>query len=457
MSFLKYDDYKQTEHSWIGEIPASWVIKRVGHHIEFITGFAFKSDNFSFRKGIKLVRGDNVTEGKLRWGDKTRYWPEISHAYEQFLLCENDILIGMDGSKVGKNYALVKSSDLPLLLVQRVARLRTDEHLSYKFLAHLIGSDLFRTWVNLVKTDPAIPHISPSDIRGFPLPFPSKNEQDKIADFLDHETAKIDTLIEKQKQLIKLLKEKRQAVISNAVTKGLNPEAPMKDSGVEWLGEVPEHWVPTTLKYQAKIVDCKHITAEFYDSGKPLASIGEVKQWHVNLSTAKFTSLKFYKLLIEGGRKPVAGDIIYSRNATVGEAALVPDTIAEFAMGQDVCLIRPDANLLPEFLLFCLKSGIVKSQLDLAMIGSTFKRINVDNIRNFKLVLPPHDEQIEITGKLEKTLSKYDSLIGKSEINIELMQERRLALISAAVTGKIDVRNWQPTNNKNTEEIEVTA
>ncbi len=255
MKVQAYDSYKNTDFEWIGEIPKSWSLKRVGHHVDFITGFAFKSDLFSFEDGIRLVRGDNVTEGILRWGEKTRCWPKLTKSIEQYLLQDQDILIGMDGSKVGKNYAVVRESDLPLLLVQRVARLRTDDELDFRYLTYLIGSELFRIWVTLVKTDPAIPHISPKDIRSFPLPYPPFHEQRAIGKFLDHEVSKIDTLIEKQQQLIKLLKEKRQAVISHAVTKGLNPDAPMRDSGVEWLGEVPEHWSVARIKYHTTLFE----------------------------------------------------------------------------------------------------------------------------------------------------------------------------------------------------------
>lgn len=272
---------------------------------------------------------------------------------------------------------------------------------------------------------------------------PEKKEQTQIANFLDHETARIDTLIAKQKKLIALLKEKRQAVISHAVTKGLNPDVEMKDSGVEWLGEVPAHWKITSLKYFANVVDCKHITATFFDEGIPLASISEVKEKFVNLSSAKHTNEAFYLELISGGRKPQKGDIIYSRNATVGEAAIVPEDSPKFAMGQDVCLIRAKITLNSEFLLYILKSGLIHNQLNVAMVGSTFKRINVDNIRNFLITIPPQNEQLNIKSYLNHNLTIYDALILKAESAINLMKERRTALISAAVTGKIDLRDWQ--------------
>jgi len=152
--------------------------------------------------------------------------------------------------------------------------------------------------------------------------------------------------------------------------------------------------------------------------------------------------------LIEGNREPQAGDIIYSRNATVGEAALVAEEHEEFAMGQDVCLIRFGESLFPEFALHVLKSGLISQQLDVSMIGSTFKRINVDDIRSFTFTLPPVEEQRDLVTKLNEITVRYDDLIDNAEVASDLLQERRTALISAAVTGKIDVHDWEPAHDK---------
>lgn len=322
-----------------------------------------------------------------------------------------------------------------------------------KFLNYYTLTDEFINQVDSSTYGSKMPRASWDFISLMGVPVPLCNESEVIANFLDHETARIDTLIEKQQQLIKLLKEKRQAVISHAVTKGLNPDAPMRDSGVEWSGVVPEHWVCSSMKHYGRVIDCKHITAEFFDDGIPLASISEVKEWFVNLETAKFTNEKYYFDLIGGDRKPRPGDIIYSRNATVGEAALVAENMPNFAMGQDVCLIRLIEEVLPEYILFVLKSGVVFQQLELAMVGSTFKRINVDDIRNFLVAFPPYKEQLCIVNELKRILGKYDVLVSKAQSKIGLMQERRTALISAAVTGKIDVRDWQaPQQSQNDKE-----
>ena len=288
------------------------------------------------------------------------------------------------------------------------------------------------------------------------LPFPPVSEQFCIAAFLDHETARIDALIEEQQRLIELLKEKRQAVISHAVTKGLDPTAPLKDSGVEWLGEVPAHWVVAGLKWYWSVTDCKHITAEFVDEGIPLASIREVQSRHVALDNAKQTTEVFYRQLIEGGRELVAGDLIFSRNATVGQVAQVANWHPPFAMGQDVCVLKKQYEWLSsDYLQAVLRSPVVLVQLDNLMIGSTFKRVNVEDIRGIIVPMPPQGEQKIIAEYLIEKTEMFNSMLGEAQNTIALLQERRSALISAAVTGKIDVRGWQPpASSQNPELVE---
>jgi len=286
------------------------------------------------------------------------------------------------------------------------------------------------------------------------LPFPPVSEQFCIAAFLDHETARIDALIEEQQRLIELLKEKRQAVISHAVTKGLDPTVPLKDSGVEWLGEVPAHWVVAGLKWYWSVTDCKHITAEFVDEGIPLASIREVQSRYVALDNAKQTTEVFYRQLIEGGRELVAGDLIFSRNATVGQVAQVANWHPPFAMGQDVCVLKKQYEWLSsDYLQAVLRSPVVMVQLDNLMIGSTFKRVNVEDIRGIIVPMPPQGEQKIIAEYLIEKTEMFNSMLGEAQNTIALLQERRSALISAAVTGKIDVRGWQPPASAPTPEL----
>jgi type I restriction enzyme S subunit len=278
-----------------------------------------------------------------------------------------------------------------------------------------------------------------------PVLLPPLDEQVAIASFLDRETAKIDALIAEQQRLIELLQEKRQAVISHAVTKGLNPTAPMKDSGVEWLGEVPEHWDACPLKHHWLVTDCKHITAEFTEDGHPLVSIREAQGRWVSLETAKRTTNDFYELLTEGGRKPQSGDLVFTRNATVGEVAEVPEGIEPFALGQDVVLLHQrGANTSSSYTWHLLRSTTVVNQLECAMVGSTFRRINVEQIKMLVIPVPPAEEQRSISSHLESTCGVWDLKEQDALTCISLLQERRSALISAAVTGQIDVRGLVP-------------
>ncbi len=286
------------------------------------------------------------------------------------------------------------------------------------------------------------------------MPVPRVEEQQTIANFLDHETAKIDTLIEKQQQLIKLLKEKRQAVISHAVTKGLNPNAPMRDSGVEWLGEVPEHWSLKNYRYATQIYRGKfghrpRNDPAFYDGVYPFIQTGDVAQ-----AGKKIT--RFKQTLNERGvsvsQKFPAGTLVMAIAANIGDTAILdfeayaPDSVVGFKPNEDVDL---------EFLRYSLMAAL--PALEQTSTQSTQANLNIDRIGTVKASFPPLIEQQEIVAKLDALHDKYADTEKKAEVAIGLLQERRTALISAAVTGKIDVRNWvapEPANNKNRE---VTA
>ena len=285
------------------------------------------------------------------------------------------------------------------------------------------------------------PNINQDKVRALRIGVPPLGIQARIVQYLDRETAKIDELIAKQKRLIELLAEKRQAIITQAVTKGLDPTAPTKPSGVHWLGEVPASWTVSAFKREWTVVDCKHVTAEFVDDGVPLASIREVQGKFVNLDRAKSTTMAFYRSMIEGNREPRFGDLIFSRNATVGEVAIVPRTHEPFAMGQDVCMLkRQSAETSPEFAWYAIRSRYVQEQISLAMIGSTFKRINVEEIRSLSYCVPPPEEQHAIARHLDERVSVINMAMSAAAATVELLRERRSALISAAVTGMIDVR-----------------
>ena len=455
---FSYSDYFKTE------LPTHWQEKRLGFlsmqtknaFVDGPFGSDLKSDDY-LDEGVPLIQLNNIRDGKHILRNMKFISDNKKKDLVRHLALPQDIVIAKMADPVARA-AVVSDEFKEYVIVADCVKLTPNLKLvDLNFLIWAINSDCVRENAELVSTGTTRIRINLGELKKLKVPYPSLSEQIQIRTFLDYETAKIDSLIEKQQQLIQLLKEKRQSVISHAVTKGLNPDVSMKDSSVEWLGQVPEHWTVSKLKHFVNVVDCKHITAEFFDEGIPLASIGEVKGWKVNLSKAKLTNEKYYFELIDGNRKPQIGDIIYTRNATVGEAALVHEELSRFALGQDVCLIHIIQKLYPEFLLHFLKSEIIKIQLNSAMVGSTFKRINVDDIRNYVVIIPPFEEQKEILKALETNTKQYDSLIFSAEKQIDLMQERRTALISSAVTGKIDVRQWQNPNKNNEAKMEFSA
>ncbi|QCR34992.1 restriction endonuclease subunit S [Nissabacter sp. SGAir0207] len=286
-------------------------------------------------------------------------------------------------------------------------------------------------------------------------PQPSDYECTKISMFLDHETAKIDNLIEKQQQLIELLKEKRQAVISHAVTKGLNPNVPMKDSGVEWLGEVPEHWSLKSFRYACLIYRGKfghrpRNDPSLYDGDYPFIQTGDVARASKFIETYSQTlneKGKAVSQLFPSGTLMMAIAANIGDTAILGFEAYAPDSVVGF---------KPYQNLHLEFLRYSFMAAL--PALEQTSTQSTQANLNIDRIGAVKAVFPSLEEQLDIIDYLDNMLCSYDSIEENANQAIQLLQERRTALISAAVTGKIDVRDWVAPDTQEVEEPEeITA
>lgn len=292
--------------------------------------------------------------------------------------------------------------------------------------------------------------LYPESFGRLAVPNPPIEEQRAIARFLDYETARIDTLIAKQEQLIELLKEKRQAVISHAVTKGLNPDAPMKDSGVEWLGKVPAHWEVSNYKYIAR--PGTTITYGIVQAG-PHTEGGVPYIRTSDMSGEELPDSGYLRTAPEIDRayarsRVFEGDIVVAIRATVGKALPVPSHLEGANLTQGTAKISPGQGLLSGYLLHWAQSTACLAFLNHHAKGATFKEITLEVLRNTPICVPPIDEQQEIVADLSGRLSMFASLQTKAERAMGLLRERRTALISAAVTGKIDVRNWQPPDEQ---------
>ena len=445
MSFPRYPKYKDSGVMWLGAIPAHWRAMPIRLAARLESGHTPSRSHPEWWQDctVPWISLADVWQIRENGAD---YIHETKEMVSKLGLANSSARVLPKGTVVLSRTASVGFSAImgvDMATTQDFANWVCGEGLLPEFLLYVLRSmsgEFRRLMMGSTHNTIYMP-----DIQSLRFALPPIEEQSTIAGFIEHEAAKIDALVEEQKRLIELLKEKRQAVISQAVTKGLNPNVPMKDSGVEWLGKVPAHWEVGPMKRLWSVTDCKHITAEFVEDGIPLASIREVQGWQVALDDAKCTTPVFYEQLIEGGREPLAGDIIFTRNATVGEAALVPDEAPIFALGQDVCLLRKlEGAYSTPFMLRQLKSTVIERQLNEIMIGSTFKRINVEEIRGLLVCVPPPNEQHQIAAALAQQVGSLDELLDEAVAASVLLVERRSALISAAVTGKIDVRALAP-------------
>jgi type I restriction enzyme, S subunit len=300
-------------------------------------------------------------------------------------------------------------------------------------------------------TGVSYPAINASQVARIPTCLPGLNEQDSIATFLDNETAKIDALIAEQQRLIELLQEKRQSVISHAVTKGLNPDVPMKDSGVEWLGEVPEHWEVKRLIHVTQGGNNVqmgpfggmlkgHATSpteyRLYGQENTISNNFEIGgRW---LEREHFQQLREYELL--------PGDVVLTRKgASIGNCRIVPDGIHKGVIDSDTIRVRFDESLIDKRLASLLMhEGYLEVEIMAKQKGAVLPGLNTMTISNLLIALPPIDEQLEIVGCLEVHLGRFEHLVKLTTDAVLLLQERRSALVSAAVTGQIDVRRLVP-------------
>ena len=327
MSLRRYSEYKDSGVVWLGNLPSHWVCKRVKQNTYLkgrvgwkgLTSDEYLEDGFAY-----LVTGTDFSQKVISWAN-CHCVAEERYEDDTFIHLRNgDLLITKDGT-IGK-LALVANLDKPACLNSGIFLVRPESDYQTEFMYWVLSSKSFATFCDLSSLGSTIQHLYQNVFENFSFPIPSLLEQTAIATFLDRETEKIDGLIAEQEKLIALLAEKRQATISHAVTKGLNPDAPMKDSGVTWLGEVPAHWGETRLKYATKlIVDCPHETPIYDDAGGykviRTADVTEGK-----LESCGMYSVTESEYLNRIRRQALAkNDIVYGREGERwGFAALVP-------------------------------------------------------------------------------------------------------------------------------------
>lgn len=437
--YQTYTEYKESGVEWLGEIPRHWDSKPLKYlctyNDEVLPETTAKDAEIQYIDigSVSAVNGISKIETMIFKDAPSR---------ARRIVRDGDVIVSTVRTYL-EAIAPINNPPENLIVSTGFAVIRPNQYLYKSFASYCLRAKGFIEEVVARSVGVSYPAINSSDLVNIAIPSIEYAEQVKIANFLDHETTKIDHLIEKQQQLIELLKEKRQAVISHAVTKGLNPDVNMKDSGVEWLGEVPEHWIVAGFKkYLSSIVDYRGKTPEKVDEGIFLVTARNIKKGKIDYSLSQeYVSDNDYDQIMSRG-SPLIGDVLFTTEAPLGEVSQVDRT--DIALAQRIIKFRGQDNVLDNtFLKFFMMSTSFQDSLMTFASGSTALGIKAERLGYLKQLIPPLNEQQEIVKHIEKCVHQFDGLEKKMRDAISLMQERRTALISAAVTGKIDVRNWQ--------------
>lgn len=457
--YKAYPEYKDSGVEWLGAIPDHWTTLAIKNVAQINPSKSCIS--------IEKMKGmcSFIPMEKLKFNslslDEVK---DVSDVYNGYTYFENEDILIAKVTPCFENKNMVVAHDLHNGIgfgSSEIYVLRCNDIVNNDFLFYRLQEDNFMSIAEGAMTGAGGLKRVPSELlNNFKFGLPGKKEQSIIVNFLKHETAKIDNLIEKQQQLIELLKEKRQAVISHAVTKGLNPDVPMKYSGVEWLGEVPAHWELVPLKYLCNFSGGGTPTKDnlsYWQGGTvPWVSPKDMKSFWISETqdyvTPKAVSESSTNYVEEGSLLMVVRSGILQRNIPVAI------NIVKVTMNQDMKALRFNERMKAHYAAYFINGNVNSLLLEWTKEGATVESIEHEYLANGLIPVPPIDEQHWIIKSISDQMIRFELLEEKALTGIRLLQERRTALISAAVTGKIDVRDWVAPDTQDVEEPqEATA
>jgi type I restriction enzyme S subunit len=426
--FKPYPSYKDSGVEWLGKIPLHWGISRVSEMVQLINGFPFDSQYFTKTEGTPLIRIRDLDSAET---EANYVGPIIDAAWVN----QGDLIIGMDGDFNIRHWKGDRA-----LLNQRLCCLKRRSNTNMDFVGYVLQFPL--RVINDLTYSTTVKHLSSNDIMKICVGIPPEHEQKTIVKFLDSEIAKIDALVEKKERLIELLQEKRTAMIAQAVTKGLDPNAPMKDSGVDWLGEIPANWDVRRLKYLASINDealsektDPQFEMIYVDIGGVDKDKGIIEREEHIFETAPSRARRVVR----------DGDVIVSTVRTYLRA-ITPIRAPEcnLIVSTGFAVIRPASGLDSDYAAYALRATYFVENIVANSTGVSYPAIEASKVSSFSITFPELMEQQRIAAFLDRETGQIDKLISRIREAITNLNDYRAAFMSSAVTGKIDVRSIVP-------------
>jgi type I restriction enzyme, S subunit len=424
-----YEKYKDSGVEWLGEIPEHWKVTRAKFVSEIFVPQRNKPE-LNLDDGLPWLTMDDMLGDRVSQ-TKFKVTKEASINAGSKSLKKGSVIASCIG-----NFGVCTINDVDVIINQQLQAFIPNSHIIPEYLRELvkISSDYFQ----MIATAATVIYVNQAGFANMPITLPPLDEQEAIARFLDHKTKQIDDLIAKKETLIEKLDEKRTALISHAVTKGLDPNVPMKDSGVEWLSEIPEHWESIRIKFIGDIKYGLGEPPEKMDDGLPIIRATDI--YRGTIDGSKVQRVNPDKVPWSRNPELKTGDILVVRSgAYTGDSAIVPDEWAGSIAGYDMVL-TPTKAYSKYIALNLLSKHILEGQIYLAKSRAAQPHLNAEELGNTIIGIPPLEEQKLISQYLVQKTAELDQQKVKIQQAIELLKEYRTALITNAVTGKIDVR-----------------
>lgn len=443
--YKPYPAYKDSGVELLGKIPVHWEVKRL-KNLATLNPEALPEDTDPTFEMDYVDIGGVDSLGRITEREHLTFATAPTRARR--LVRDGDVIVSTVRTYL-RAIAPIRDPEPGLVVSTGFAVVRPEDRLSTAYAAYALRAPYFVERVVAHSKGVSFPAINESEMATYELAKPLAPEQRAIAAFLDRETARIDALVAKKERLIELLQEKRTALITRAVTKGLDPNVPMKDSGIEWMGEIPAHWNVRKLKHVCERVFvgiAEAATFAYVNDGVPMLRSTDVRGNRVRTDDIRRIDRRFAEHLLT--KQLRTGDIVTVRTGNAGVSAVVPP---EYNGGQCFTLVvsRPARGEDSRYLCYWLNAPVGQQQFAIEGMGTAQINISVPIVQNVIVGVPPSREQEQVAEFVEAELARCDALTTKVREAIERLKELRTALISAAVTGKIDVRGIVSSRNGN--------